>query len=148
MKPIPIFTIGYEDKSIEDFLARLKKHKITVLVDVREKPISRKKGFSKSRINEYLQSIGIKYIHVRELGSPSRLREKLHKDNNLEYFFKEYKKHLDTLDEIVDNLYQEVVSKNVICLMCMERDPLQCHRSLVAKKIKEIKGKNITITHI
>lgn len=148
MKPISIFTIGYEDKSIEDFLARLKKHKITVLVDIRERPISRKKGFSKNKMNDCLQAIGIKYIHIGELGSPSKLRDKLHNDNNYDYFFKEYKKHLDTLDETIDNLYQEVASKNVICLMCMERDPLRCHRLLVAKQIKEINTKGITITHI
>lgn len=148
MKPSSIFTIGYEDKSIEDFLARIKKHKITVLVDIRERPISRKKGFSKSKITDHLQSIGVKYLHIGALGSPSRLREKLHKDNNLEYFFKEYEKHLDTLDETVENLNQEVLSKSVICLMCMERNPLECHRLIVAKKLKEINGKGITITHI
>jgi uncharacterized protein (DUF488 family) len=148
MRPISIFTIGYEDKSIEDFLARLKKHKITVLVDIREKPISRKKGFSKTKINDHLQSVGIKYIHMGALGSPSKLRDKLHRDNNYDYFFKEYKKHLDALSEPVEDLYREILSKNVICLMCMERDPLQCHRLLVAKKIKEINGKGLTITHI
>lgn len=148
MKPSSIFTIGYEDRTIDEFLSRLKKHKITVLVDIREKPISRKRDFSKTKINDHLQSAGIKYLHISELGSPFHLRDKLHKDSDYDSFFKEYEKHLRSLKGVVANLYHDVISSNVTCLMCMERDPLQCHRLLVAKKVKQINGNGLAITHI
>ena len=43
----PIFTIGYEKSTIDDFVSRLADADIDVLVDVRELPLSRKRGFSK-----------------------------------------------------------------------------------------------------
>jgi len=48
------YTIGYQSKSIDDLISQLKSHDISTLVDVREIPISRKKGFSKTVFSEYL----------------------------------------------------------------------------------------------
>ena len=49
-----LYTIGYQSKSIDDFISRLRNHDISTLIDVREVPISRKKGFSKTVFSEYL----------------------------------------------------------------------------------------------
>lgn len=148
MNPITVFTIGYEEQTIDEFLGKLKKNKIAVLIDVREIPYSRKRDFSKSKISEHLQSAGIKYIHVQKLGSPKPLREKLHKDKDYEAFFEGYRTYLETLSEEVEDLYEDVITQDVSCFMCMERDPFQCHRMVVAKKIKEIDGNGLLIKHI
>lgn len=148
MEPITVFTIGYEEKTIDEFLGRLKKHGIDTLIDVREIPFSRKRDFSKSRISEHLQSVGIKYIHIGKLGSPKGLREKLHRDKDYDSFFEEYRTYLETLADDVEELYEEVIAHDVSCFMCMERDPFQCHRMVVARKIKEIDGNGLVITHI
>lgn len=148
LEPITVFTIGYEELSIDEFLGRLKKHRITTLIDVREIPYSRKRDFSKTRLAEHLQSAGVKYIHVGKLGSPKPLREKLHKDKNYDSFFEGYRTYLETLNGDMKELYEKVVVNNTTCLMCMERDPLKCHRIVVAKKMKEIDGNGMFITHI
>jgi len=148
MEPIIVFTIGYEEKTIDEFLGRLKKHGINTLIDVREVPYSRKCDFSKTRISEHLQMAGIKYIHIGKLGSPKELREKLHKDKDYDSFFESYRNYLETLNDDMEELYQEIIACDVSCLMCMERDPFKCHRMVVAKKIKEIDGNGLIITHI
>lgn len=148
MNPVTVFTIGYEERTIDEFLCRLKKNKVATLIDIREIPYSRKRDFSKSRISEHLQAAGIKYIHVGKLGSPKPLREKLHKDKDYESFFEEYRAYLDTLIGEVEDLYEDVISQDVSCFMCMERDPFQCHRMVVAKKMKEIDGNGLLIKHI
>ena len=148
MSPITVFTIGYEERTIDEFLGRLTTHNIDTLIDVREVPYSRKRDFSKSKISEHLQAAGIKYIHIGKLGSPKPLREKLHKDKNYDSFFEGYREYLETLDGDMATLYDEIVSREVSCFMCMERDPFKCHRMVVAKKIKEIDGNGLVITHI
>lgn len=148
MGPKTVFTIGYEERTIDEFLDRLKKNKITTLIDVREIPFSRKRDFTKSKIIEHLRAAGIRYIHVGKLGSPKPLREKLHKDKDYESFFEGYRTYLETLNGDMKELYEEVIAIGVSCFMCMERDPFQCHRMVVAKKIKEIDGNGLLIKHI
>lgn len=143
-----VFTVGYQEKSISEFLEKLKKNNISVLIDIREIPASRSKGFSKNQLNDALNGIGIKYIHVKELGSPKKIREKLHNDNDYNYFMVEYKKHLEGKLDILMELYRDTITTELSCLMCMERLPSYCHRKIVAEKIKEIDGNGLQIVHI
>lgn len=143
-----IFTIGYEDRTIAEFLDRLKKHGVNTLIDVREIPFSRKRDFSKTRLSEHLEAAGIKYIHIGKLGSPRELRKKLHEDKDYDSFFDKYKAYLETLNGDMEELYENIIARDVSCFMCMERDPFKCHRTVVAKKIKEIDGDGLVITHI
>ncbi len=146
--PISVFTAGYEDRSINEFIERLKKQRIRILVDVREVPSSRKLGFSKNKLTEHLKKANIQYMHIKELGSPKELREKLRQDNDYDYFFREYSKYLKTQEDIIRTLYKEVIIHKLSCIMCMERLPNKCHRKAVAEKIKEIDGNGLVITHI
>lgn len=148
MNKIAIYTAGYESREINEFIARLKKHGISMVIDVREVPASRKPGFSKTALSEHLQSAKIKYLHVKELGSPKTLREKLKEDKNYDHFFTEYGKYLKTKVDIVRNLYRDVISHELSCIMCFEREPSQCHRKVVADKIKEIDGNGLVVNHI
>ena len=75
MSSCKLYTIGYEGRDIDEFVSLLKDNRITRLIDVREIPFSRKKGFSKSRLNERLQNENIDYVHIKALGSPSEIRE-------------------------------------------------------------------------
>jgi len=62
-----LYTIGYEGLDISSFVEELREQKIRVLIDVRELPLSRKKGFSKSALNTVVTAAGVKYIHLRDL---------------------------------------------------------------------------------
>ena len=64
MPTAALHTIGYEGSSIEDFLATLTHVGIDLLIDVRDVPISRKKGFSKNGLAQQLRAQGVDYLHL------------------------------------------------------------------------------------
>lgn len=142
-----LFTIGYEDKAIDNFISELKNNNIEKVVDVRELPLSRKKGYSKTLFSKLLGKNGIDYIHMKELGSPRELRKKLKKDGDLDYFFMEYRKYLKTQNDTVNILYK-IISREKCCLVCYEDMPRKCHRTEIATEIKRIDGNGLKIKHL
>jgi uncharacterized protein (DUF488 family) len=142
-----VLTIGYEGRNIGEFVSRLKNYNVTRLIDVREIPLSRKRGFSKTTLKERLQTEGIEYIHLRSLGSPSEIRNKLKTDWDYDYFFKAYGNYLSQNQDVIAETYN-YITDGVNCLMCFERHANECHRSAVALKIKEHDGNGLKITHI
>lgn len=140
-----ILTIGYEGREFDEFVSLIKDNAITRIIDVREKPLSRKKGFSKSALSELLQKENISYIHIKDLGSPSSLREKLKKDGDYQYFFRNYLDHLSEKEEAISELVERI-EDGVNCLMCFERSYIYCHRSIVVKKLMEYD--NYEVNHI
>jgi uncharacterized protein (DUF488 family) len=142
-----LFTIGYEGMSLDGFVAQLKNFAINCLIDVREIPLSRRPGFSKSGLAQRLDRENIHYVHFKELGSPKPIREKLKSDRNYSTFFKEMDKYLADKKEAIESVYNYVVN-NTCCLMCFERLAAQCHRRIVARKIKERDGNGLRIKNI
>lgn len=141
-------TIGYEGVSNEDFLKNLSKNNVAVLVDVREIPLSRKKGFSKTVLEQFLLQHGIKYVHLKRLGSPSKIRNRLKEDHNYELFFKDYTNYLmKEAKDALNNLY-EIALNAKACIMCFEKDVNFCHRNIVAKKLSTINGTKFQVHHI
>jgi len=130
-----LVTIGYEGRTIDAFVAELRDAGIDVLVDVRELPLSRKRGFSKRRLSEELASAGIEYVHVRTLGSPRAVRRKLHDDGDYPAFFAAYADHLDGQDTALRQVLALVETARV-CLMCFEAEAARCHRSVLAKRLE------------
>ena len=147
MESYQLFTIGYEGRDIREFVDRLKSHHITRLLDVRQVPLSRKKGFSKSALQEILESEDIEYVHLKSLGTPTVLRNELKESKDYDHFFEAYSKFLSKHLEGVKEAYQ-FLSEGVNCIMCFERHPHECHRQVVAKKIKEYDGNGMKIEHI
>ena len=142
-----LFTVGYQGTKIESFIAQLKNHAINCLIDVREVPLSRKPGFSKASLAGHLTSNNIRYIHLKELGSPKPAREKLKLDNDYEAFFVRMENHLSDKQDAIENAYF-YVTNNTCCLMCYERLADSCHRKVVANKIKEWDGNGLKVIHI
>jgi len=116
--------------------------------DVREVPLSRKPGFSKNKLSDALAAVSIKYIHVKDLGSPSSLREKLKHDGDNEYFIEKYSEYLMTRMNIIESLYEYTIIKETSCLMCMERNPDHCHRRIIAEKLMKIGNNHLQVVHI
>ncbi len=134
---IDLYTIGYEGRTIDSFIEQLKISEISRIIDVRDIPVSRKKGFSSVPLKETLESNGIKYIHIKSLGSPATFRKKLKEDGDYDYFFKAYSEYLSENIEIIKDVYRFILD-GVNCIMCFERLFNQCHRSIITDKIKEI----------
>jgi len=138
-----IFTIGYESRTPEKFIQRLKNHGIQQVIDVREKPISRKAGFSKSALIKCLTEEGIGYYHLPKLGSPSEIRNALKEGGSEAIFFDQYYKYLkETAFEQIDILDQ-LVSATPSALMCFELSAVHCHRKIIANELSNI-GYNVT----
>lgn len=133
-----LFTIGYEGTDIADFVATLKIMEIDVLLDVRELPASRRKGFSKRALAEALDSAGINYHHDKRLGSPREMRHRLYADGDYDVFFRDFRKYLSTQMDLLETLSDELLGK--VALMCYERDPTTCHRTVVAEAFTEFTG--------
>lgn len=142
-----VFTSGYEGKNIDEFLSNLMDNNIQTLVDVREIPLSRKKGFSKYALQKRLGEQNIKYVHIRALGSPSSLRKKLYGDKDYEYFFDKYEKHLKECKKELKELYS-LINEKISCLLCFEKNPSSCHRSIVADKVSRLNGTTLSVRHI
>jgi uncharacterized protein (DUF488 family) len=136
----PIFTIGYEKSNIDDFVSRLADAGIEVLVDVRELPLSRKKGFSKNGLNAAVREAGIDYLHVKALGDPKPGREAARAGNH-DLFVEIFTQHMDgegaqsALTELAD-----AVKGKRICLTCFERHHEGCHRKIVAERLSALVG--------
>lgn len=139
-----ISTIGYEGATIEQFIATLKHASINLLIDVRDIPLSRKKGFSKNQLAETLRSWGIEYVHLRGLGDPKEGREAA-RAGKYTLFEKIFGKHMrsDVAKRDLDTASQ-LVRNSHACLMCFEADYERCHRSIVADHLSRMTGLTAT----
>lgn len=144
---IQLFTIGYEGRDLDAFLACLQQNAIDCLLDVREIAFSRKKGFSKTALSAALEERGIQYVHFKELGSPSALREELRSSGDYGPFFHGMEEHLATQSNAIEQAYHHVTQARC-CLMCYEKLAAACHRKVVAQKIKERDGNGMEVTHL
>jgi uncharacterized protein (DUF488 family) len=136
-----VYLTGYELESADQFLKKLEKYKVSRLVDIRELPLSRKKGFSKNALRENLREHGIAYTHLRSLGSPRKIRKELH-DGEIDYavFFKAYRNHLHHNHDAMTSLVATMTGE-VIALMCYEVQSELCHRSIVADELTKAQPK-------
>ena len=133
-KPL-LSTIGYEGASLEDFIATLVAAKIRCLVDVRELPISRRKGFAKTALSDALGKVGIEYVHLKGLGDPKPGREAARR-KDYGAFRRIFTTHMKSESARSDlKLASKFVMAGGTCLMCFERDPHTCHRELVATAV-------------
>jgi uncharacterized protein (DUF488 family) len=126
-----LFTIGYEGKSIEYFINCLIKNDIRLLCDIRKNPLSRKFGFSKSKLKHVTQTIGIKYVHIPELGIESDKRNSLRTKEDYRNLFAEYENSLKSRKVFLDDVYNLIQQNDRVALMCFELDPEMCHRHVV-----------------
>jgi hypothetical protein len=132
-----LFTIGYEGITVEHYLNTLIKNDVHVLCDVRNNPLSRKFGFSKTSLQKYLGNIGIEYIHFPELGIRSEKRNNLNSDEDYQNLISEYKSSLANCREFLEKLYLLLETKNRIALTCFEHEALHCHRHVIRDYLKD-----------
>lgn len=137
-----LFTIGYSGQSLSDFGSLLVDNAVEVLVDVREIPISRKKGFSKSALSEFLREIGITYVHVRDLGSPRDLRNNVRESHDYERFFSSLR-HLYAEPRFTEPFGMIAKESKIhrVCLMCCCSDWKLCHRRILCEQLESMVDK-------
>ncbi|MBZ5876297.1 DUF488 domain-containing protein [Chromohalobacter israelensis] len=132
-----LFTAGYEGVDIDTFLRRLQEAGVEKVLDVRQYPISRKRGFSKTAFSAKLQEAGIAYEHIRELGCPKPIRDQYKQDRDWKRYTKGFRAYIATQPDAVRRVVDESQQLNA-CLLCFEADATFCHRRLVAEAGKHV----------
>jgi uncharacterized protein (DUF488 family) len=126
-----IFTIGYEGATVSEFLAALQTAGIERVIDVRALPLSRRPGFSKSPLRAALEDAGIEYVHLKALGTPAEGRTAARAGRH-EDLKRIYAGQLELPEAMAQSAQMlELALEKPTALMCMEREPAHCHRTLL-----------------
>lgn len=128
-----LYTIGYEGISAEEYMNRLYSKQINLLVDVRKNSMSMKYGFSKSQLKNMCQKMGIKFLHIPELGIESDKRQNLNSPKDYELLFDEYKREtLPNRNTELNQLKELTEEYERIAITCFEREHTSCHRHKIS----------------
>lgn len=127
-------------------MAALKAARIKTLIDVREVANSRRAGFSKKSLAASLHAAGIAYIHMKPLGTPKAGREAARKGDTKTMARIFEAKMAEPESQMALAETAELAGKGRICLMCLEHDWRECHRTIVAKHLEDDFG--ITPAHL
>jgi uncharacterized protein (DUF488 family) len=144
-----LFTIGYEGISLEEYLNRLIRNDVKILVDVRNNPLSMKYGFNKNQLKRFCENLGIIYLHFPEVGIQSEQRQELNQQSDYDRLFAIYRENnltkTITTQHTILNLLKE---QKRIALTCFEANICQCHRKHLAEAIQELPEFEYELKHI
>jgi len=144
-----LYTIGYEGISLEEYLNRLIKNDVKVLVDVRNNALSMKFGFSKTQLTNFCKSLNIEYLHIPEVGIQSNQRQELKTQSDYDSLFEIYKnKNLKQTVSQQQQILNLLKDKKRIALTCFEANICQCHRKHLAEAIIKLPEWNYELKHI
>jgi uncharacterized protein (DUF488 family) len=139
---ITIFTIGHSNHDWRDFVRLLHDSGVTAIADVRSAPFSRWPYFSRDALQESLPDAGIEYLYFgQELGA-RRNEPECYVDDVAVY---EKVVALPRFQQGLTRLLEEA-SRRRICLMCAEKEPLDCHRTVLVSRALVRQG--VTVRHI
>ncbi|MFQ5482356.1 MAG: DUF488 family protein, partial [Nitrospinaceae bacterium] len=138
-----IFTVGHSNHSLNKFLSLLKQHDITALCDVRSKPYSRMNPqFNRETLKDNLSKEGIAYVFLGlELGGRCE-DPSIYDQGKIQYDrLAETKLFSKGIKRV-----QEGTKQYRVALMCAEKEPLECHRTILVSRYLEAQG--FVIQHI
>jgi uncharacterized protein (DUF488 family) len=143
----PLFTIGYEQATSDAVIGELDRVRVGLLIDVRAVASSRRPGFSKRQLAAGVGDHGIRYLHLRGLGTPSEGRLAA-RSGKIDELFRIYETHLATPQarEGLDEMASLIRSGQRVCVLCYERNPAHCHRRRVAEVMRERTG--VAVEHL
>lgn len=127
----PIFTIGYEQATIEEVVGALTAVGVGRVIDVRAVAASRRPGFSKTALAANLEAAGIAYEHLRALGTPKEGREAARK-GDIAALGRIYADQLELPEaQAQAAIMLDRAASGPVAILCYERDPAECHRTLL-----------------
>ncbi|MCW3477492.1 DUF488 domain-containing protein [Limobrevibacterium gyesilva] len=143
LPPPTLLTIGYEGCAIGPVLDALRAAGAEHLLDVRAVPQSRKPGFSKRLLAGAVEQAGLRYTHLRGLGTPKAGRDAA-RHGDVATMERIYAEHMQTLEAQADLENAIAIARTArACLLCFERDHTRCHRSIVANLIRARTGQDV-----
>jgi uncharacterized protein (DUF488 family) len=141
-------SVGYEHhKDHVAFARHVRAAGVERLIDVRELPISRRRGYAKSALAQTMADAGIEYVHIKALGNPKPFRD-LYKSGNAKEGRRLYEEHLleerrDALEDLVPLLREKRCA-----LMCVEHNPATCHRTVIFEALQDELGVDLDVAEI
>jgi uncharacterized protein (DUF488 family) len=126
-----IFTIGYQDATQAEVVAALRAAGVKMVADIRAVPLSRRPGFSKNILAAGLREADIDYVGLKALGTPPAGREAARKGDHAR-LASIYAGQLELPEAMAEAARLVDIARNQpTALLCFERDPSGCHRSLL-----------------
>jgi uncharacterized protein (DUF488 family) len=151
-------TIGVYGFDAESFLQRLRHADVRLLLDVRQRRGVRGPEYAwanSARLQRALARADVGYRHVKELAPTTELRQLQYREDDRrgvgkrnrielapEYAERYIREILDPFD--LGALVAELPGDSATALLCVERDPEACHRSLVAERLRDEHGLPVT----
>ncbi len=140
---VTIFSIGYEGRTGEELLAQLVAANVNVLVDVRERPTSRKADFRRSMLDQTCRLAGVRYEAWADLGSTGHQREQLRRSRDMGEFRRRFRDLARRRrSQVLDSLAR-LARRETVALLCYERVHEECHRSVVADLVADRIGATV-----
>jgi uncharacterized protein (DUF488 family) len=135
-----LYTIGYEKALLKDVLAALTKAGVATLIDVRDRPISRRPGFSKRQLAAAIEDAGMHYVHLKALGTPpdGRLANRRREWDRFWAIVEEKLARPEAELDLHEAL--EIAEAAPSCLLCYEADWRVCHRRRIAEILVQRRG--------
>ena len=136
----PIYTIGYEKALLTDVLATLTGAGVATLIDVRDRPISRRPGFSKRQLAAAIEDAGMRYVHLAALGTPPEGRL-ANRRREWERFWRIVEEKLACPEAELDlQRAAKIAWSAPSCLLCYEADWHVCHRRRISEILAQRHG--------
>jgi uncharacterized protein (DUF488 family) len=130
-----IWTIGYEQATIDAVIASLTAAGTEVLADIRYLPLSRRPGFSKSALAISVRAAGIDYRHLKPLGTPAEGRIAARRGDHAE-LARVYAGQLELPEALAAMAeLRALAGERRVALLCYEREASECHRSLLIEAL-------------
>ncbi|HMD63412.1 MAG TPA: DUF488 domain-containing protein [Stellaceae bacterium] len=141
-----LFTIGYEKARLKDVVATLAEAGVSILLDVRDRPISRRPGFSKRQLAAAVEQAGLRYVHLPALGTPpeGRLAGRRRKWDRFWPIVEEKLARAEAALALQEAA--ELAQAAPSCLLCYEADWRVCHRRRVAEILAQRHG--FAVSHL
>jgi uncharacterized protein (DUF488 family) len=133
-----VYTVGYQQKTIDGFLSGLLRQGISVIIDVRSNPVSRNYGFAGRTLSTLAEKVDIRYHHFPHLGIPSDERKNLNSAEHYEELFDGYRKKVLPREHGAVNVVAGLMSRFPSTLLCYEAEPGLCHRSHLAHAVSAV----------
>jgi uncharacterized protein (DUF488 family) len=130
-----VYTVGHSTATLEDLLAVLQEHAVEILVDVRSKPRSRLAHFDLAALQASVEEAGVRYRFVGDRlgGIPRDPRISARwRQGKLDPIIIDHLRKSEEWRDGIDELAALVRRGSVVCIMCSEADPDECHRKAVA----------------
>lgn len=139
-----LFTIGHSNHTLADFLALLRQHMVGAVADVRSAPYSRfNPHFNREALQRDLEGAGMGYVYLgQELGGRSEDPE-CYREGRICY---EAVAKTPRFHAGIGKL-DDASAHHSVALMCSEKEPLHCHRTLLVAQALAVKGREVAHIH-